>query len=469
MQPRKITNVGLYEMISVEPIGLTMVAGALSEEGYPVYLEDFVNTQNVQRYIEQYKPDICGLSCSFTSDQGMVKEIARKIKAHASHTLVFIGGHHASMYPQGLADDSIDAVVLGEGEITVKELVQAYKENEDLSRVPGLFLNHQDQGWMYTGTRPLIQNLDNLPFPRRDLLTKYKDKYFIGLKKSVFTLETGRGCPHKCKFCSVWKFFHKKYRMKSPERVVEEIKKIPGDAILITDDNFFSNYERAEKIGKMLESEGIKKYFNVQARSDDVVKHPELIRLWRRLGLSSVFIGFEQIDEAGLEKLGKNNSVINNEKAHNLLRELGVRVISSFIVDPGYTRGDFQAMIDYIKKKSIDTPAFSVLTPLPGTELYRELKQDLQVQNFDLYDLLHAVLPTTLSLETFYQEFANLWKAVYKKQKMKEISWEAVKEFITKPEMWVHSVKLLSKINALYKVENYLKDHWRIGDHRIMQ
>jgi radical SAM superfamily enzyme YgiQ (UPF0313 family) len=215
--------------------------------------------------------------------------------------------------------------------------------------------------------------------------------------------------------------------MKSPERVISELIKLGERKVLFTDDNFLISVSRAEEIAKLLKRSKMKKQFTFQARSDTIVHHPDLLAQWKEVGLRGVFIGFEKIEDEALASIDKRNSVKNNEVALEILRSLGIDVWASFIVGPNYEKEDFEHLRQYIIDHRIKTPTFSVLTPLPGTHLFKEKEEELTTKDYDLYDIAHAVLPTKLVLEEFYKEYAGLWDTPYSKY---ELIWEGFKALL---------------------------------------
>lgn len=459
IQPRRDVGMGFRDLSVIEPLGLELVAGAL--QGHTVKILDLMGTEDIVRAAVEYQPDMCGISCSFTVDVNRTREIARAIKRRLRDTFIFVGGHHASANPRDFLASEIDCIVIGEGEITARELVDSYAAGRDLKEVKGLVLNEKEEQF-HTEPRPLIADLDQLPYPARDLVAEYRDRYYHGFQKPLYTVETARGCPHRCKFCSVWRFYRGKYRMKSPERVADEITHIPGYYVMITDDSFFTHVGRATEIARLLQKAGIRKYFTIQARSDDIVNHPQLVRLWKKVGLSSVFIGFEQIEQSGLNELGKQNSIENNEAALALLRKEGIHVTASFIIDPAYQRSDFQKVLSYIKKLKIRTASFAILTPLPGTQLYEELKDRLLTSNYDLFDLLHTVIPTHLPLEQFYKEYANLYAKTYNIRRLAGLGLGYfLRHIVFKMSNLPHLMRLARGALRLFDHRAYLADHER--------
>lgn len=303
-------------------------------------------------------------------------------------------------------------MVLGEGETTFPDLVSRWGKGEDIATVAGLVLNSGDTQ-AFTRPRPLLKSLDSRPLPARHLTEGYRHQYFLGFDRPLAVVETARGCPYRCSFCSVWQFYQSTTRARTSERVVEEILQIKEKSILFADDNFLLNVPRAMEIGLALRQARVKKFFFIQARSDAIVKNPEFISLWKEVGLSGVFIGFEKIEEQELLSINKKNSIANNEKALEMLRSRKIGVTASFIVDPSYGPLEFARLRQYIRAHKIMTPSFTVLTPLPGTQLFTQLKERLMTANYELFDLLHAVLPTKLGLADFYREFADLYASTY--------------------------------------------------------
>jgi radical SAM superfamily enzyme YgiQ (UPF0313 family) len=238
--------------------------------------------------------------------------------------------------------------------------------------------------------------------------------------------------------------------------VVEELAKVREPFILFVDDNFLVNVQRAEKLANLIRSEGIKKTYTFQARSDSIVKHPDIVKLWRDIGLRTVFVGFEKIEDEGLRALHKNNFVENNDRALKILEPLGIDVWAAFIVDPDYDLEDFRRLKDYILNRGIKTPTFSVLTPLPGTELFRELREKLTTKNCNLFDVAHAVLPTRLPLKEFYQEFCSLYQLPYSRY---QLIREGIGAWLSRGFPLSHLFNMVRAAKKLSDPQCYLRAH----------
>ncbi|MCX8033119.1 MAG: B12-binding domain-containing radical SAM protein [Thermoleophilia bacterium] len=402
---------GFRSMALVEPLGLEMIAGALHSE-HEVRIVDLLPRVSLERAVESFRPDACGISCSFTVDVGESLEIAKTVKTLWPRSFVFVGGHHASLSPGDFAVPWVDAVVLGEGEATTPHLLHALACGESLETVPGLVVN-TERGQLPTGLRPLISNLDDLPFAARSLVSRWSRGYHLGLRGRLASIETSRGCPYRCTFCSVWRFHQGRVRFKSPERVVDELESIEMKNIFITDDNFLASIRRAERIADLLLERGVRKRYIFQARTDSVARHPETMAKLKEAGFVTVFLGLEKIDQGELQDIGKANTVETNEAALSVLKKVGMNTYGTLIVDPDYDERDFGRLRDYVRRHAIPNAWFTVLTPLPGTALFEQLQEALITRDWELFDLAHAVLPTKLGLEKFYREYARLYTTVY--------------------------------------------------------
>jgi radical SAM superfamily enzyme YgiQ (UPF0313 family) len=302
-------------------------------------------------------------------------------------------------------------VAIGDGEEVMPAMVEALASGHDLAEVPGLRLR-QNGHWKNTGEAHARRDLDTLPLPARHLIAHYAPHYYINFRKPLALMETARGCPFKCNFCSVWKFHESTFRQKSPERVVEELKQIDAPNVFITDDIFWMDVRRGEEMARQIQAAGIKKYFTVQTRTDIICKFPHLIEMWKDCGQLSIFLGLESVTDEGLKAVNKKNSVDNNRQALEILKALGVGYTPNFIVDPAWDREDFARLREWVSHTGAYNSGFSVLTPLPGTDLWDTAGKNVITQDWEMFDIVHAVLPTKLPLNEFYAEYAGLWRHV---------------------------------------------------------
>lgn len=404
---------GLEMLTFVEPLGPISIAGGLEADGHECRIFD-LRIDGLEPGIaacRAFEPRVVGLQCNFTTERNRALALARRVRTELPEAFILLGGHDASREPQWFDDPAIDAIAIGDGEEVMPPLVDALETGADLAKVPGLLLRRNGE-CLHTGHAPSRRDLDSLPLPARHLISHYAPHYYINFRKPLAMLETARGCPFKCNFCSVWKFHESTFREKSPERVVAELAAIEAPNVFITDDIFWLDVRRGEEMARQIKAAGIKKYFTVQTRTDIICKFPKLIEMWKDCGQLSIFLGLESVTDAGLEAVNKKNTMANNERALAILKELGVGFTPNFIVDPAWDRDDFARLRDWIEQMGAFNSGFSILTPLPGTDLWDSARDRVTTHHWEMYDIVHAVLPTNLPLAEFYEEYSRLWRHV---------------------------------------------------------
>lgn len=405
VQPPSVA-LGFGDMIRAEPLGLEAIAGGLLDHQVQIRDLRIEGLKGLREALESFKPQVCGITCSWTVDHPEVHRLAALVKEASPETFVVVGGVHPSLCPEDFGPP-VDAVVVGEGEETFRELMEALEGGESPAEVPGVYLPLGD-GFKSRGLR---EDLDSLPLPVR---IRYRGVgYYMGFQRPLALVETSRGCPYRCVFCAVWPFYRGTFRAKSPERVVEELERIEDPYVLFVDDNFMADPQRCYEIARLIKAKGIRKRYTFQARSDSLVKHRELLELWREVGLKAVFVGFEAVTDEDLRRLRKATDLGANDRAIEVLGDLGIELWASFIVDPSFGPEDFERLRRYVREKGIRRASFSVLTPLPGTKLFEDLKDAITTRDYRLFDIAHAVLPTRLPLPEFYRQFCSLYDEVY--------------------------------------------------------
>lgn len=400
---------GLEMLTFVEPLGLECIAATVPSHETQIVDLRIEGWNGGLASCREFDPDLIGIQSNFTTERYRTRELASRIRQLIPRATVVIGGHDASRDPEWYAQTEADAIALGDGEEVFPLLVDTLDRGGSLAEVPGLMLN-SPSGQRATRDAGPRSALDDWPAPARHLLGTHLDKYFINFRKPLALLETTRGCPYRCRFCSVWKFHQKTFRQKSPERVVEELRHIKALNVFVVDDIFWIDAPRGFELARRIQEAGIKKFFTVQTRTDIVCRHPDLIEAWKACGSLAIFLGVEAVDDLGLTAVNKKNNAQNNRHAIEILKELNVGFTSNFIVDPHWEPTDFDRLEEWIDVMGAYNSGFSVLTPLPGTELWAETEPNLTTHNWELFDIVHAVLPTRLPLDQFYERYAGLWR-----------------------------------------------------------
>jgi len=249
-------------------------------------------------------------------------------------------------------------------------------------------------------------SLENLPLPRRDLLRRKSYLMFN-------TIETARGCPFHCNYCSVSTFFGHTYRYRPVTEVLREIETLKGILIFLVDDNIVGMPKRTKILFKALIP--YKRKWIGQA-SLTIARDTELLKLAARSGCVGLFIGFESLSQESLEEAGKKMNVVKRyaddiKKIH----DHGIAIHGAFIF--GFDHDDesvFERTVDFVKRNHLDSASFSALTPFPGTPVYRKLLNENRIVTKDWSRYSTAVFtPKLMSLEKLNEGCAWAWKECY--------------------------------------------------------
>ncbi|MGD2247301.1 MAG: radical SAM protein [Candidatus Methanofastidiosia archaeon] len=303
------------------------------------------------------RPNIIGIT---TMGLASVKPAFAFIKSlrTAYEGLLLAGGHGATMSPGLLLAAGADAVVCGEGEKTFKEILQKGVS----PRIKGLALLHKGK-IVKTPPRELINPLDVLPQPAYDLIES----------SDMVLLETSRGCPHACTFCETSRFYHCVWRPRSPEVVARDVQQITKEGatiIHLVDDNFTASPKRALRICELLQKGDLPLFFFFSARTDDLLKIPELIPALARAHFLRAGIGIETLEPELAHTIKKPILFEQHCHAVTAMKKVGILVVASFILGlPGETEEMRERCVDLAVKVGVDAAHFVPFQPLPGTPL----------------------------------------------------------------------------------------------------
>ncbi len=428
-----------------EPLALEYVAAGVAGD-HDVKILDLRLEDNLSGVLQEFSPDIVGIT-AYTAHVNTVKGLFDTVKAWNPKILTVVGGHHATIVPEDFATPSIDLAVMGEGVYVFRDIVERFERGQGFDGIPGVAF--QGNGKLVKADYSPTTDLDIFPFPARHLTAEYRKHYYAEWMKPLASIRTSKGCPFRCSFCALWKIAGGRYLRRDPAQIVEELAEIDEEYVFFADDESLIDVRRMKALARLIKDAGLKKQYFLYGRSDTITKNPDLLEIWREAGLRRVFVGFEFFREQDLEFIRKGSTLDDNKQAARILLDLDIEIYASFIVRPEFTRPDFAAFHQYCRELDLTFASFAVLTPLPGTDFYAEVEDQLITRNYDFYDFVHTVLPTELPLKEFYREYSNLYRDAIPLTR----SFNTLKRFPLKeiPAMLLKSLRVLGMIRNAYR------------------
>jgi radical SAM superfamily enzyme YgiQ (UPF0313 family) len=383
----KSPGIHIFSRVRIPRLGTVLLATILRNSGYNtrVFIEDISSPD----FSQLEDADIVCIS-SITSTAPRAYQIAKRFSSKGIP--VVMGGPH----PTFMIEESLsyaDYVVRGEGEETIVELIECLKKGLPLNTINGLSYKTEENGIVHNPDRKLVDDLDAAPIPDFSLVYNWK-------KVNYIPIATSRGCPFACNFCSVIQIFGRKYRFKSIDRVIEEIKAIASSKahVFFVDDNFAANKRRTKELLQAMLDNNIKIEWSAQVRAD-IARDPEILRLMAETGCFMVYIGFESINPKTLSLYNKSQAVNDIDRCVKMLKSHNINIHGMFVL--GSDMDDIHTIRNtqrYAKKIGIESIQFMMLTPLPGTPVFNELQEQGRLihKDWSKYDAHHAVFEPKL-------------------------------------------------------------------------
>jgi radical SAM superfamily enzyme YgiQ (UPF0313 family) len=402
---------GLGPFFKVEPLGLEYAAAALLARGHePVIVEERFERRPAS-WLRRHRAPVVGISCLHALEYDRVLEVAHQVRRALPEAFIVVGGAAAAAWSAPLEGDAADAIVTDDGEVILPLLVEAIARRQSPRDVPGLRLR-TPEGWIATAPPAGRVELDAVPAPARDLVARYRGSYQCLLFRPVWLVETARGCPFRCTFCSVWPLYDRSFRERSIGAVVEDIASA-GPHLFIVDDLFWHHPERSRELAAALRARGVRKrWILVQTRVDLVASHPDLLEAWRPLAQDfDIFFGLEAPSDEGLARVRKDAHVSDSVRAAEVARAFRYGVTGNFVVDPDWGEEEFEHLWAFVAENRFERAGYTILTPLPGTALYDEFAaRGGGGGPWFRYDMHHALWEPRLGGERFFHLYAETWR-----------------------------------------------------------
>ena len=420
-------------------LGLLYVAAYYEREtgNRPVFIDcppENVSQEELSRRVKEIQPDMVAMSI-MTFNLLDALHTARILKRDHPNLKICLGGPHVNLYPkETLHQSEIDYVVFGEGEKIFASLIQALESSDTLKSIKGLGWKENGKGHINTAETELL-DLNELPFPARHLVDVSSYKHIIGEGRQFFTIQATRGCPAACSFCDIRKT---KFRVRSPESVVNEIQQLVEmgvDDLFFVDDTITIDKKNVLEICDLIVKRNIKIHFKISARVDTINK--EVIRALKKAGCYRIHYGIESASPKHLKYLQKGQTPEKVERACKMTRDAGMGFFAYMMIGiPHETKEEMFETVDFAKKLKPDYAQFSICTPYPKVELY--------------YQMLHeGIVP-----EDYWQEFAEnpsvdfkikFWNKDFSEEELRDLQDECHARFYRSP---TYLMKQITKLRS---------------------
>ena len=369
------------------PLGLGYLAAVLEKAGYTVDVIDCqalrLSYEEAKSEIKNRQPNIVAVTSATLTYKSALK-IVKISKEVNPNCVTIMGGSHVTFWDDKALQEcsELDIVVRREGENTLLEIVQKIETGKSFEDTIGITFRKNGQ-IIRNPDRPYIENLDELPFPAIHLWPLECFKYV--------PIITGRGCAYWCNYCSCPRIGGRKYRVRSPKMVVDEIeylnKKFGAKRFTFLDDTFTFIQSRAKEICQEIINRNLKIQWDCNNRVDSVSK--ELLLKMKEAGCTDVFFGLESGSQVIINAMNKGFTIDQAIKAFKWAKEAGLTVFAHTILGfPGETRETARETIKLVEKLDPDDASYYIATAFPGTPLWDKVTNNgwLQITDFDKYD-----------------------------------------------------------------------------------
>lgn len=429
------------------PLGISYLGAFLSPdyevklldaalEGYenenkiaPGFLSYGLADRAIERKIKEYSPDLVGVSCLYSSQFSKVAEICSMVKGLSASIITVIGGSHPTFFAKEclLACTDIDFIVQGEGELGLKELLDVLNAGKSYEFIDGLAFR-KNGSLQINAKKKLIENLDDLSFPARELLPL--DKYFrinlpmglVNRRNPSINMITSRGCIFKCSFCSSCRFWGSRFRARSVENVLTEMEhlreKFNIKELKFFDDNLTLDPVRAKKIFRGMIEKRFDFTWNTPNGVDISTLDQEMLKLMKKSGCYEVTLAVESGDEHTLGQVIKKQFDLKKvEQVVKWIKAEGLDTYGFFIIGfPQETKKQINNTLRFIEKIKLDRISLFIANPLPGTQIYEYCKENgyISPEQMSLHlDYFHSQFKTVEFDQKYLERLRRRWYWTY--------------------------------------------------------
>jgi anaerobic magnesium-protoporphyrin IX monomethyl ester cyclase len=437
------------------------IAGQLEQAGFEVEIYDamskFHTFDQIRDRIRTSAPDFVGVTAITATIYDAI-EVLKIAKQELDDVTTFVGGVHPTFcYDEILSQYCrwVDYCVLGEGEVTTPELLEAHRTGGDVSNVAGVAFV-RGRSVVQTEPRPFVEDLDSLR-PAWHLAAWLDYPLYFIEDSTVAIVSSSRGCTHSCVFCSQHKFWQGSYRQRDPHKFVAEIEHLAEtygiNVFFIADEYPTYSRQRWEKILDLLIEKKLGVHILLETCVQDILRDGDILERYRRAGVLFIYVGVEATSDKKLQEFRKETGFESSKRALKLIQDAGMIVESSLILGtPDETPESIKETLQLAREYNADFMHFLLLAPWPYADMYDSLKPYIEVTDYSKYNLVEPVIrPKAMTRDQLMRQVLNCYKQYYMS---KLPQWAAMKGNELKRSCLIRGMKAI--------IDNsFLKDHMK--------
>ncbi|MBW8866470.1 MAG: cobalamin-dependent protein [Acidobacteria bacterium] len=417
---------GLGPFFRIEPLGIEYIAAALEARGHAVTVADLRFSRPLAAQLRAARPDVVGIAAMHALETDEVVALAREVHRLAPDVPIVVGGHTAAAYPEPFLVDPVAAIVVDDGERTFPLVCEAIARRESFTGVPGLTLRHHDGTVVRTAGETGTLVLDEVPLPARHHVAPWRRQYACLAHRPAWLIETARGCPFRCSFCSIWQLHQRAVRERSIDAVCRDFESV-GDHIFVADDLFWHHPSRSLELARELPAD------------------------------FDIFFGLEAATDEGLDGLTKDATVAETMQGVGVAREHKYGVTGNFVVDPAWTESDFEKLWAFVERHQLFQAGFTILTPLPGTKYFDDMRQTLRARRWSHFDMHHLLWEPRLGPRRFFELYCETWRRSVLNLKGRKGLVQWMREVDLSNALFL--IQALRRTQKMMDAEHYMKEY----------
>jgi len=399
-------TIGLQHLMIVEPLELEILCALKRNTDSVVIVDIILEKRSFESFIIEHEPDVLCIT-GYITNVSTIIFYCKTAKKMDNTIVTVVGGVHCEVCPEDFENEAIDFRVVRNAAQVFTGLLNHI---ETISELPKGVLKKDDT----------LENVElpafdfRIPFPDRESVARYRNKYFYIFHNKVALIKTSFGCPYSCSFCFCRIITEGHYSQRPLAEVIQELEQIKEKEIYIVDDDFLIDNKRLQEFVSEIKRRNIDKHFLVYGRADFIAKNPDVLHQLAETGLKTVIIGFESFSEKELDLYNKNTSAEMYKETMNVLHRENIDCFATFIIPPEWDKQDFRNMVSVIKSLGIHFVNLQPLTPLPKTGIsFPENQIIIDRKSYEKWDLAHiSIQPTKLSLSEFYNEILKAYNSI---------------------------------------------------------